>query len=49
VAFILSGEMAAAYFQFRFPLSFRPVVNNGVSAARHSFLWLYFSATGAAP
>ncbi len=49
VAFILSGEMAVAYFQFQFPLSFWPVVNNGVSAVLYCFVWLYFSAVGAGP
>lgn len=29
VAFILSGEMAVAYFQFQFPLSYWHIVNNG--------------------
>ena len=30
VAFILSGEMQVAYFQYAFPQSFWPVLNNGV-------------------
>ena len=49
VAFILSGEMAVAYFQFHFPLSPWTVVNNGVAAALYCFVWLYFSAAGAGP
>jgi putative oxidoreductase len=49
VAFLLSGEMAVAYFQFQFPQSFWPIVNNGVSAALYCFVWLYFSAAGAGP
>ena len=49
VAFILSGEMAVAYFQFHFPNSFWPSINNGVAAALYCFLWLYFSAAGAGP
>jgi len=49
IAFILSGEMAVAYFQFLFPQSFWPIVNNGVSAALYCFVWLYFSAAGAGP
>jgi putative oxidoreductase len=49
VAFILSGEMAVAYFQFQFPQSFWPIVNNGVSAVLYCFVWLYFSAAGAGP
>jgi putative oxidoreductase len=46
VAFILLGEMAVAYFQFSFPLSFWPVLNNGVAPALYCFVWLYFSAAG---
>ena len=49
VAFVLSGEMAVAYFQFHFPQSFWPTVNNGVAAVIYCFLWLYFSAAGAGP
>ena len=49
VAFILSGEMAVAYFQFHFPMSFWTVINNGGSAALYCFVWLYFSASGAGP
>jgi putative oxidoreductase len=49
VAFLLSGEMAVAYFQFHFPGGFWPVVNQGVSAALYCFVWLYFSAAGAGP
>lgn len=48
-AFILSGEMAVAYFQFHFPQNVWPVVNGGVSAVLYCFVWLYFSATGAGP
>ncbi len=49
VAFILSGEMAVAYFQFHFPISFWPTINGGVHAALYCFIWLYFSAAGAGP
>jgi len=49
VAFILSGEMAVAYFQFHFPQGFWPTVNGGVDAALYCFVWLYFSAAGAGP
>jgi putative oxidoreductase len=47
VAFVLSGEMAVAYFQFHFPQGFWPTMNGGVPAALHCFVWLYFSAAGA--
>ena len=49
VAFVLSGEMAVAYFQFHFPGGFWPVVNQGTAAALYCFVWLYFSAAGAGP
>ena len=49
VAFILSGEMAVAYFQFHSPHGFWPTVNGGVDAALYCFVWLYFSAAGAGP
>jgi len=48
-AFVLAGEMAVAYFQFHFPQSFWPTINNGVAAVVYCFLWLYFSAAGAGP
>lgn len=49
VAFLLSGEMAVAYFQFHFPAGFWPVVNEGIPAVLYCFLWLYFSAAGPGP
>lgn len=49
VAFLLSGEMAVAYFQFHFPTSFWPVMNGGIPAVLYCFVWLYFSAAGAGP
>ena len=49
VAFILSGEMAVAYFQFHAPRGFWPTVNGGGDAALYCFVWLYFSAAGAGP
>lgn len=48
-AFILSGEMAVAYFQFHFPGGVWPTVNGGVPAVLYCFVWLYFSAAGAGP
>ena len=47
VAFILSGEMAVAYFQGHFPNGFWPVVNNGTPAILFCFYYLYLSAAGA--
>jgi putative oxidoreductase len=48
-AFVLSGMMAVAYFQFHFPHSCWPTLNNGVAAVLYCFIWLYFSAAGAGP
>jgi len=49
VAFILSGEMAVAYFQFHQPRGLWPIVNGGTPAILYCFLWLYLSAAGAGP
>ena len=49
VAFVLSGEMAVAYFIAHAPQGFWPVLNQGAPAALYSFLFLYFSAAGAGP
>lgn len=46
IAFILSGEMAVAYFYAHFPHGFWPVLNGGVDAVLYCFLWLYISAAG---
>lgn len=48
-AFLMSGMMAVAYFQFHAPNGFWPVVNGGIPAALYAFLWLYFSAAGGGP
>ena len=48
-AFILSGEMAVAYFQFHAPGGFWPALNGGGEAVLYCFVWLYFSAAGAGP
>ena len=49
VAFILSGEMAVAFFQVHFPRSFWPIISGGELAMVYCFIWLYFSAVGAGP
>jgi len=49
VAFILSGEMAVAYFQFHAPMGFWPMVNQGQPAILFCFIFLYLSAAGAGP
>ena len=47
VAFILSGEMAVAYFQFHQPHGFWPVQNHGEPAVLFCFIFLLFAAYGA--
>ncbi|MBI4178131.1 DoxX family protein [bacterium] len=47
VAFILSGEMAVAYFQFHQPQGFWPIQNHGESAVFLCFIFLFFAAHGA--
>ena len=47
VAFVLSGEMAVAYFQFHAPKSFFPTVNGGASAILYCFFFLYLAFAGA--
>jgi len=49
VAFILSGEMAVAYFQFHQPQGTWPLVNQGQPAVLFCFIFLYFAAAGAGP
>jgi putative oxidoreductase len=46
VAFILSGTMAVAYWQFHAPNAVSPVQNQGVAAVLFCFLFLYLSARG---
>lgn len=46
VAFIISGEMAAAYWMFHAPASFYPVLNGGDAAILYTFVFLLFVFTG---
>ena len=46
VAFLLSGEMAVAYFQVHFPKAFLPIVNGGELPVLFCFIWLYFVFAG---
>jgi putative oxidoreductase len=46
VAFILSGQMAVAYFMVHAPKGFWPIVNGGDLAALWSFVFLYLAAVG---
>ena len=49
VAFLLSGEMAVAYFVGHAPQGFWPVLNGGTDAVFFCFLWLYLCAAGPGP
>lgn len=49
VAFVLAGEMAAAYFRAHMPRGPWPILNGGEIAVMFCFVWLYFSAAGAGP
>ena len=49
VAFILSGEMAFAYFMGHAPKNFWPVLNGGDAAVLYCFVFLYLAAAGAGP
>ena len=46
VAFILSGMMAIAYWQFHFPSGHWPVQNQGMPAVLFCFIFLYMAAKG---
>jgi len=46
IAFILSGEMAVAYFQGHFPQSFYPSINQGTPAIMYCFFFLYLTFAG---
>jgi len=47
VAFILSGEMALAYFMSHYPKSFFPAQNGGDAAVLFCFVFLYLVFAGA--
>ncbi len=46
VAFLLSGQMAVAYFYAHAPQGFWPLLNRGELAAVYSFVFLYFAVAG---
>jgi putative oxidoreductase len=48
-AFILSGEMAVAYFMVHAPQGFYPLLNGGEAAIFYCFAFLYLAAAGAGP
>src|SRR5208282_863544 len=47
--FILSGDMAAAYFMAHFPRSFFPAINGGDAAVQFCFVFLYLVFAGGGP
>ena len=49
VAFILSGEMAFAYFIAHAPKSFFPLANGGQGAILFCFIFLYLAFAGGGP
>jgi putative oxidoreductase len=49
VAFVLSGEMAFAYFIGHAPKGFFPILNGGGFAILFCFVFLYIAAAGGGP
>jgi len=49
VAFLLSGEMAVAYFMVHAAQGFHPVLNKGEAAVLYCFLFFYFVFSGPGP
>lgn len=46
VAFVLSGQMAVAYFMAHLPRGFWPIENGGELAALYAFVYLFLFAVG---
>ena len=49
VAFLLSGQMAVAYFMAHLPNGFWPIENRGEPAALFSFIFLFLAFNDAGP
>jgi putative oxidoreductase len=49
VAFVLSGEMAVAYFRQHAPRAFWPINNGGELAVLYCFIFLYLCFAGGGP
>ena len=49
VAFVLSGMLAVAYWQFHAPTGWWPTMNGGVPAALYCFVLLFISSAGPGP
>jgi putative oxidoreductase len=48
-AFVLSGQMAVAFFMVHLPISFFPILNNGEITVLYCFIYLWLSAAGPGP
>ncbi len=48
-AFVMSGEMALAYFMRHAPHGFFPILNRGDGAILYCFVFLYLAFAGAGP
>lgn len=48
-AFIMSGEMAIAYFHSHAPRGFFPILNSGDGAILYCFIFFYLAFAGAGP
>jgi putative oxidoreductase len=48
-AFVVSGEMAVAYFMVHFPHGFWAISNGGEPAAMYCFVFLFLAAAGGGP
>jgi putative oxidoreductase len=48
-AFIMSGEMAIAYFHSHAPRGFFPILNSGDGAILYCFIFLYLAFAGPGP
>ena len=49
VAFVLSGQMAVAFFIQHYPGGFWPILNGGELAVLFCFIWLFFCVAGPGP
>jgi len=49
VAFLVSGEMAVAYFMAHAPHGFWPIMNHGELAVLYCFVFLFLAAHGGGP
>jgi putative oxidoreductase len=49
VAFLLSGDMAVAYFMAHWPKNWLPILNGGELAVLFCFVFLYLFAAGPGP